>query len=102
VSRPGRYDTVGLATIAMADGHRVPYLRRRLLPQPGTAGPVRPYITGPADRVDLIAARELGDPQRSWLLADANAVMRPSELSEPGRIVLVPQLGGLEVTRRGQ
>jgi hypothetical protein len=102
VSGPGRYDGVARATITMADGRQVAYLRRRLLPQPAALGPVRLYVTGQADRVELIAARELGDPLRSWLLADANAVMRPSELSEPGRTVRVPRPGGVEVAGRGQ
>lgn len=94
----GRYDTVGTATVTAADGRQVRYLRRRFLPQPGALGSGRIHVVAAGERVDLIAARELGDAERSWQLADANAVMRPSELSVTGRAVLIPLPAGLTVT----
>jgi len=34
------------------------------------------------DRPDLMAARAIGDPEQWWKIADANAVIDPSELTE--------------------
>jgi hypothetical protein len=101
VSGPSRYDAVGTATTTGADGRQVRHLRRRFLPQ-GPAGATRPHTVAPGERVDLIAAREIGDPERSWLLADANTVMRPSELSVTGRVILIPLAGGMAVTDHAQ
>jgi hypothetical protein len=97
VSGPGRYDTVGTATVTLADGRQVRYLLRRFLPQPGALGGGRMHVVAPGERVDHIAARELGDAERSWLLADVNAVMRPSDLSVTGRPILLPLPGGFPV-----
>lgn len=98
MSGQGRYDTVGTATFTTSDGRQVRYLRRRFLPQPGVLGSGRPHVVAPGERVDLIAAGELGDAEQSWLLADANAAMRPSDLSATGRVILIPVHGGLTVT----
>jgi nucleoid-associated protein YgaU len=46
------------------------------------------------DRLDLIAARALGDPELFWRICDANNAMDPLELTaEPGRRlrVAIPQ-----------
>jgi hypothetical protein len=43
------------------------------------------------DRLDLIAARTLGDSEQFWRVCDANDAMDPHELTaEPGRAVRVP------------
>jgi hypothetical protein len=34
------------------------------------------------DRLDNIAALYLGDPEQFWRICDANAAMRPNELTE--------------------
>ena len=49
----------------------------------------------PGDRVDMIANASLGDPELSWLLADANLVDRPSDLNKPGTTINVPRPGGV-------
>lgn len=101
MSGPGRYDTVGTSALDL-DGRRVPYLRRRFLPQPEAVGPVQVRVNSRGERVDLIAATLLGDGERSWRIADANRVWRPSELSEPGAVVRVPLPSGVEVGGLGQ
>jgi hypothetical protein len=102
VSGPGRYEAVGKASLTTADGRQISYLRRRFLPQQDDVGSTRPHTVGPGERVDLIAALTLGDPERSWLLADANAVMRPSELSATGRVIRILIQSGVEVNALGQ
>lgn len=47
------------------------------------------------DRVDMIANAQLGDPELSWLLADANLVYRPCDLNKPGTTINVPLPGGV-------
>jgi hypothetical protein len=47
------------------------------------------------DRVDLLAARYLGDPDAWWRICDANAALDPDELVGPGNagatiVVAVP------------
>ena len=49
------------------------------------------------DRLDLITANTLGDPEQFWRICDANDAMHPGELTAvPGRRlrVAVPQVQG--------
>ncbi len=47
------------------------------------------------DRIDLIANATLGDPELSWLLADANLATRPTQLAQPGLVLVIPQPAGV-------
>jgi hypothetical protein len=88
---PSRYATVGTATWVTADGRRVPYLLRRLLPAPGSMAVSSVHVVRAGERIDTIAAATLGDPELSWRLGDANAAMRPTELAQPpGRTLQIP------------
>jgi len=43
------------------------------------------------DRLDLITARTLGDPEQYWRICDANEAMNPPDLTdEPGEVLRVP------------
>jgi hypothetical protein len=43
------------------------------------------------DRLDLITARTLGDPEQFWRVCDANDAMNPPDLTaQPGTAVRVP------------
>jgi|NGEPerStandDraft_6_1074524.scaffolds.fasta_scaffold79890_1 hypothetical protein len=90
MSSPSRYAAVGTDTWIAPDGTAVPYLLRRFLPQAGQLATARTHLVRPGERADLIAAAQLADPLLSWLLADANLVDRPSELTSPGRIIVIP------------
>jgi hypothetical protein len=90
MSSVSRYASVGTATWTAPDGSQVAYLLRRFLPQPGMLATQRTHRVRQGDRVDFIAYVQLGDPQLSWLLADANPVSRPSQLNQPGLIINVP------------
>ena len=89
-----RYAAVEQTTLTAADGRVITHLRRRLRPRTADL-PLQAEVTvAPGDRADTVAAHTLGDPELSWRLADANDVMRPSELTaEPGRVVRVPAPG---------
>lgn len=83
---PGsRYAGVGVAHLERPSGEKVAYLRRRFLPQPDTLAEVGVHTVLQGERLDLIAARELGDPELFWRLLDANVALRAGELELPGR-----------------
>ncbi|MFH8736162.1 LysM domain-containing protein [Streptomyces sp. NPDC017964] len=81
-----RYHGIATATLATPDGRTVTYVRRRFLPQPGDLMSVGVQVVAPGDRLDRIAARQYGDPEQAWRIADANGAMRPDDLTVvPGR-----------------
>jgi hypothetical protein len=96
----GRYAELGTASWTAPDGRHVAYLQRRLLPRADTFTTTRTHIVRAGERADTIAARDLGDPLLSWLLADANGAMRPSELAvRVGARLRVPSAEGVTVVR---
>jgi hypothetical protein len=40
------------------------------------------YTVVEGDRLDNVAAKFIGDPEQFWQICDANAAMRPDELTE--------------------
>jgi hypothetical protein len=86
-----RYYAVEEATLTTPDGRVITYKRRRFLPQ-GAAQPLLVEVTVEAqDRLDLITARTLGDPEQYWRVCDGNDAMHPAELTaEAGRTIRVP------------
>lgn len=88
--RNSRYFGIETAVHTTPDGREVPYLSRRLVPQPGSLTTVAEHEVGEGDRADLLANRYLGDPELWWRLADANAVLDPAELTAtPGRRIRI-------------
>jgi len=88
-----RYASVEDATIEreQPDGtvRTIRYKRRRFLPDPSTMTPLTRHVMTDADRLDLLAARYAGDPTAFWRICDANDVLRPDELEEVGRAVVI-------------
>lgn len=86
-----RYDSLKTATYKAADGREVTYVRRRFLPS-GDDLPLLVEVTlTEGDRLDLIAARTIGDAEQFWRVCDANDALNPADLTtEPGRILRVP------------
>ncbi|MGZ4215249.1 MAG: hypothetical protein ACXVHB_16140 [Solirubrobacteraceae bacterium] len=96
-----RYANVGQGTWTAPDGRQVPYLMRRLLPAAGTIAIARVHQVRAGERIDTIAAGELGDATLSWLVADANLAMRPTALARQGAVLRIP-LPGLPGSASGQ
>jgi hypothetical protein len=97
----GRYDAVPVATTTVADvehGTRdVRYLRRRTLADPRDTRPLAFHVVALGDRLDLVAARHLGDALAAWQIADANLALDPFALTAPdaeGDRLVVPFPGG--------
>jgi nucleoid-associated protein YgaU len=89
-----RYYNVPEAQYTMPDGRRVSYKRRLFLPQGDTLPSQVDVLVRQGDRLDLIAARTLGDPEQFWRIANANNAMDPFDLTASdniGRIVRVPR-----------
>jgi hypothetical protein len=86
-----RYYNLETVMLTLPDGRVVVYKRRRFLPQ----GELMPLLVEATvtegDRLDLITARTLGDPEQFWRVADANNAMNPFDLTaEIGRTLRVP------------
>lgn len=88
-----RYSNVGQAIWTAPDGSKVPYLLRRLLPPAGSMATASLYQVQLSDRIDTIANATLGDPTLSWQLGDANLATRPTELAQPGIVLVIPVPG---------
>lgn len=63
-------------------GESISYLARRIVPQPGTPNfaTIAQHTVRQGDRLDLIAAKYLGDPMIFWLICDANGAIEPHDL----------------------
>jgi hypothetical protein len=72
------------------DGTTYTYLARRFVPQPGAPNyaTVAQHTVVQGDRLDLLAAKYLGDPLIFWLICDANGAIRPNDLVETQGTVL--------------
>jgi len=91
-----RYRNLETATHTAADGREIAYVRRRFLPRPETLTPIGEAVVTDSDRLDLIAARTVGNPEFFWRVADANRAMDPADLlAPPGRRLLIamPEAG---------
>ncbi|SHN53018.1 Phage Tail Protein X [Geodermatophilus obscurus] len=97
-SPDSRYADVGTAElqIRLPDGttRTVVHARRRLLPPPDAGATLAVHRAAAGDRLDLLAARYLGDPEGFWRICDANPVLRPRDLlAERGAAVRIPLPG---------
>ena len=77
-----RYAGIEITLLTESDGTQVPYLRRRFVPPPDRFALIREYSVTQADRLDRIAAVQVGDPEMFWRICDANGAMRPDDLVE--------------------
>jgi hypothetical protein len=77
-----RYAAIDTATLEVAPGRTVVYLRRRFLPDPARLALITEHLVAEGDRLDNITAGYLTDPEQFWRVADANAAMLPDELTE--------------------
>lgn len=79
----------GAPTYAVeVDGDTVDLYQPRALPP---AQPAVRHRVAEADRLDLIAARYFGSPYEYWRIADANPVLIPEDLLDPGVAIVIPK-----------
>jgi hypothetical protein len=86
-----RYYTLETAQLITPDGRVIAYQRRRFLAQGETLPLLVEVTVTEGDRLDVLTARTLGDPEQFWRVADANNAMSPADLTaEVGRVLRVP------------
>ena len=87
-----RYYGFGVQYYTAPNGQVIAYLARRIVPQPGSPNfaTINQYTVHQGDRLDLIAAKYLGDPLMAWLICDANGAIRPHDLvATAGRVLAI-------------
>jgi hypothetical protein len=83
-----RYERVGEVEMASPDGRMVRFKRIRFI---GAPAPRWTHAVRDADRLDRLAHRFYRDPERFWLISDANRALWPPDLlDEIGRVLDVP------------
>ena len=77
-----RYYGTGTLTYVTPAGETITYLARRIVPQPGAPNfaTIATHSVRQGDRLDLIAAKYLGDPLIFWIICDANGAIEPADL----------------------
>jgi hypothetical protein len=96
LEQTSRYHSIETATLATPDGRVIVYVRRRFLPRGQDMQLLAEVAVTEGDRLDLIAARTLGDAEQFWRICDANDAMRPDDLTaEPNRTLRIA-LPGVE------
>src|SRR5262252_6343535 len=91
-----RYAGIDTSTLTTVDKRTIIYLRRRFVPPPERFELLQEYTVVQGDRLDNLAAKFVGDPERFWQICDANAAMRPEELTEVvGRILRITLQEGI-------
>jgi nucleoid-associated protein YgaU len=83
-----RYLGIPTSTLTTADGRTVAYVQRRFVPQPEQLAQVQQHKVTQGERLDVIAAQYLGDPELFWRIADANRAMRAEDLTAVVGVVL--------------
>ena len=78
-----RYHGLPVKTMTGPDGVPVAYLTRRFVPQPERFETLTEYRVREGERLDQIAAAQVGDAERFWFLCDANGVLNPDDLESP-------------------
>jgi len=91
-----RYSGIATATHTAPGGRPVTYIRRRIIPQPGQLAQVQQHTVTEGERLDVIAAQYLGDPELFWRLCDGNGAMNSDELTATvGRVLRITLAQGV-------
>jgi nucleoid-associated protein YgaU len=87
IAKGSRYENTGAVEVTDADGRKVKALRIRFIPLT-PAGYLHTFKRG--ERLDTLAYNFYRNPEKFWLIADANSEMDPDDLLEPGRQLRIP------------
>ncbi|MEA2689030.1 MAG: hypothetical protein QOD51_1637 [Candidatus Eremiobacteraeota bacterium] len=87
IFKGSRYQDVGTYRATDASGATVTALRIRFIPAT-PAGFYHAFVAG--QRLDTLAYVYYTNPEKSWLIADANTAMDPEDLLELGRRIAIP------------
>ena len=81
-----RYAGIEVVKWTTADGREIAYLRRRFLPLDRQASVIAEHVVTKSERLDIITARYIGDPEQFWRVCDANNAMNPDELTAASKV----------------
>lgn len=91
-----RYHGSQTKTLTTPEGKTVVFLGRRFVPPPERFEVLREHVVKEGERLDVITAQHLGDPEQFWRLCDANNAMLPDDLTaEIGRRLRITLPEGL-------
>ena len=94
-----RYYNIKTAQHETADGKEIAYLRRRFIPPPERFALLFEHVVTEGERLDNITFKYMGDPEQFWRICDANAVLRPDELTDTiGRRIRITMPAGIPAT----
>ncbi|NOK34660.1 hypothetical protein HMI49_15780 [Corallococcus exercitus] len=86
-----RYYSLETATFTTRSGRTVAYKRRRFVDPPSELLTLSEVVPAEGERLDLLTARTLGDPEQYWRICDANNALSPFELERtPERLLRIP------------
>jgi len=86
-----RYYSIETVTYSSAEGQEHRYKRRRFLPNPADMQKLAEVTVTQGDRLDMITAKALGDPEQFWRVCDMNYAMNPPDLTkEIGHKLIIP------------
>lgn len=77
-----RYYNTPTRETTLPDGRVGRFLERRFLPRSSRFETLRLHSVAEGERLDVITAQYLADPEQYWRLCDANDAMHPLELTE--------------------
>lgn len=87
IFKGSRYQNTGTYQAVNSAGLTVTAIRIRVTP-PTPAGYFHTFTAG--QRLDTLAYMFYRNPEKFWLIADANSEMDPEDLIQPGRQLLIP------------
>ena len=72
---------------------------RRFIPPPERFALLFEHVVTEGERLDNITFKYMGDPEQFWRICDANAVLRPEELTDTtGRSIRITMPAGIPAT----
>ena len=85
-----RYHDVEIVQFVTTDGRTIACLRRRFVPGAEKFATLQEHRVKEGERLDLLAAQYLGDPEQFWKICDANTAFVPSDLTDtPGTVIRI-------------
>jgi hypothetical protein len=87
IFKGSRYEKSGYMQFTQPGGRVVTALKIRVIP-PTPAGYLHTFRAD--ERLDILAYQFYRNPEKFWLIVDANTEMDPEDLMEPGRQLRIP------------
>jgi nucleoid-associated protein YgaU len=85
-----RYYRLPVIDFEAPDGSVIRYVARRFIPRAELFPSLTTHQVQQGDRIDVLAARYLGDPLLYWRIADANLAVQPDDPVVLGASLIIP------------